>query len=74
MTKRMIGAGLSFVTLAGIVLNGCTFIVKDGDMMKYYGASEQRDKEYLNRVFTQQERVYQSQKSPEPHKAPALIK
>jgi len=63
MIKKMIGVKLIFVSLTAIVLNGCTFIVKDDHASRYYGIDEQRGSEFLNQILDKQQQAYQSEKA-----------
>jgi len=62
--KSMTGIKLIFVILIAIAFNGCTFIVKDDNLTKYYGVNEKRDIEFLNKILGMQQEVYQGQKKP----------
>lgn len=62
--KSMTGIKLIFAILIVIALNGCTFIVKDGNLTKYYGVNEKRDIEFLNKILGMQQQIYQGQKDP----------
>lgn len=54
----MIGNKFIFVSLAAIMLNGCTFIVKDDHATRYYGIDEQRGNECINQILDKQQQVY----------------
>lgn len=45
-----------------ILLNGCTFIVKDDHATKYYGIDAQRGSDYLNQILEKQQQLYQAEK------------
>ncbi|MBI5050553.1 MAG: hypothetical protein HZC11_06740 [Nitrospirae bacterium] len=60
--KSIIGMKLIFAILIAILLDGCTFIVKDDHAAKYYGIDEQRGGEYLNQILEKQQQVYQTEK------------
>jgi len=64
LMKSMIGVKLLFVILMTIACNGCTFIVKDDNLIKYYGVNENRDIEFLNKILGMQQEIYQGQKNP----------
>jgi hypothetical protein len=64
LIKSMTGIKLIFVILMAITLNGCTFIVKDDNLTKYYGADEKRDIEFLHKILDKQQEIYQGQKDP----------
>lgn len=58
----MTGIKLIFAVLIVIACNGCTFIVKDDNLTKYYGVNEKRDIEFLNKILGMQQEIYQGQK------------
>ncbi len=64
LTKSMTGIKLIFAILIAVSLNGCTFIVKDDNLTKYYGVNEKRDIEFLNKILGMQQEAYQGQKNP----------
>ncbi len=61
MTKKK---KLILVSLAVMVVGGCTFIVKDEDTTKYYGIDKQRGSEYLSQILDKQQQVYEAAKKP----------
>ena len=63
MIKKVCVLRLGLVSLAIIGLNGCTFIVKDDNVTKYYGIDQQRGSEYLNQILEKQQQVYQAEKA-----------
>lgn len=62
MIKDIIAKRFLLIILAIIALNGCIFIVKDEQPVKYYGIDDQRGKEYLNQILDKQQKVYQTEK------------
>ena len=64
LIKSMIGIKLIFVIIIVIACNGCTFIVKDDNLTKYYGVNEKRDIEFLHKILDKQQEIYQGQKNP----------
>jgi heterodisulfide reductase subunit B len=62
LIKSMTGIKLIFAVLIVIACNGCTFIVKDDNLTKYYGVNEKRDIEFLNKILGMQQEIYQGQK------------
>jgi len=64
LIKSMTGIKLIFAILIAITLNGCTFIVKDDNLTKYYGVNEKRDIEFLHKILDKQQEIYQGQKNP----------
>ena len=54
----MTGIKLIFAILIAIALNGCTFIVKDDNLTKYYGVNEKRDIEFLHKILDKQQEIY----------------
>ncbi len=63
LMKSMTGIKLIFAILIALLLDGCTFIVKDNHAAKYYGIDEQRGGEYLNQILEKQQQVYQAEKA-----------
>lgn len=55
-TRKFILIGLVVITL-----NGCTFIVKDDHVTKYYGIDAQRGNDYLNQILEKQQQLYQAE-------------
>ncbi|MDD5120869.1 MAG: hypothetical protein PHR84_06135 [Candidatus Omnitrophica bacterium] len=49
------------ISLAILGLNGCTFIVKDEQAIKYYGIDNRRGGEFLNQVLDQQQQLYRTE-------------
>jgi len=64
LVKSMTGIKLVFAILIAIASNGCTFIVKDDNLTKYYGVNEKRDIEFLHKILDKQQEIYQGQKDP----------
>ncbi len=64
LIKSMTGIKLIFAILIAIALSGCTFIIKDDNLTKYYGVNEKRDIEFLNQILGMQQEVYQGQQNP----------
>ncbi|MDP3041671.1 MAG: hypothetical protein Q8N62_02920 [Candidatus Omnitrophota bacterium] len=62
--KSMTGIKLIFAIIIAIACNGCTFIVKDDNLIKYYGVNEKRDIEFLNKILGIQQEISQRQKNP----------
>lgn len=62
MIKEIIVIKFIVISLTAIVLNGCTFIIKDGSSTKYYGVDEKRGSEVLNKILDKQQEIYQAQK------------
>lgn len=60
--KRICRVKLSIVVLIAVVMNGCTFIIKDDQRTKYYGVDEKRGSEYLGKILDRQQQVYQARK------------
>jgi len=53
-----------FVILIAIVLDGCTFIIKDDHSAKYYGIDDRRGGELLNQILDKQQQEYEPAKGP----------
>lgn len=68
--KSKIGMKLIFVILIAILLDGCTFIIKDDHATKYYGIDQSRGNEYLNQILDKQQQVYQAEKASVASKSP----
>ncbi|MDD3087278.1 MAG: hypothetical protein PHP89_01790 [Candidatus Omnitrophica bacterium] len=47
---------LLFFTL--IASSGCTFIIKDEQVSRYYGIDEPRGKEFLDKIEKKQQEIY----------------
>jgi len=62
MIKEIIVIKFFLISLTAIVLNGCTFIVKDDYGAKYYGIDEQRGSESLKQILDKQQQVYEAEK------------
>ena len=63
MLKGIIMARIIIISLAVIILSGCTFIVKDEHAAKYYGIDERRGNEYLNQILDKQQKEYEATKN-----------
>ncbi|MBU4252070.1 MAG: hypothetical protein KJ647_03705 [Candidatus Omnitrophica bacterium] len=63
MTKEVIVMKFILISLIAIVLNGCTFIVKDDQAIKYYGIDGQRGGEFLNQILDKQQQAYQAKET-----------
>ncbi|MFZ2357329.1 MAG: hypothetical protein WAW67_05890 [Candidatus Omnitrophota bacterium] len=61
MLKEIIVIKLILISLITIVLNGCTFIVKDDHATKYYGIDEQRGSKFLNQILDKQQQAYRAE-------------
>jgi hypothetical protein len=46
-----------------ILLNGCTFIIKNDHTVKYYGIDDRRGGELLNQILDKQQQEYEVVKS-----------
>lgn len=61
--KSVTGIKLIFVILIAILLNGCTFIIKDDYTAKYYGIDDRRGGELLNQILDKQQQAYRAEKA-----------
>lgn len=57
MMKAAVVIKLIIVSFIAVTLNGCTFIVKDDNATKYYGADEKRDIEFLHKILDMQQEL-----------------
>lgn len=62
MIKDIISIKLILICLIAVGLNGCTFIIKNDNSIKYYGIDEKRGSEVLNKILDKQQEAYQGQK------------
>ena len=60
MIKVSVVKKFTLISLVILISNGCTFIVKDEQVVKYYGIDSQRGDKFLNQVLDQQQQVYQA--------------
>lgn len=60
---RKLFIGMLITGLGAVALGGCTFIVKNGETVKYYGIDEKRGSEDLNKILNIQQERYEAQKA-----------
>ncbi|RJP29161.1 MAG: hypothetical protein C4533_05020 [Candidatus Omnitrophota bacterium] len=68
MKKRRFIVRFVLFVIVAIILNGCVFIVKDGDRIRYYGIDEQRGSEHLHQISEKQREIYGPREIPNPIK------
>ena len=60
---RKLFIGMLIASLGAVALGGCTFIVKNGETVKYYGIDEKRGSDDLNKILNIQQERYEAQKA-----------
>jgi hypothetical protein len=58
--KERIMARIIIISLAVIMLSGCTFVIKDDHAVKYYGIDDKRGNELLNQILARQQQEYEA--------------